>query len=44
MTKLNRVTYFSVVELEINQLVVDQGYTQEESAKAMAVGKSTVSK
>ncbi|TMO68857.1 hypothetical protein CWC20_21100, partial [Pseudoalteromonas aurantia] len=34
----------AAIKLETAQLVVDQGYTQEEAAKAMGVGKSTVSK
>ena len=44
MTKLTRTTYSAAIKLETAQLVVDQGYTQEEAAKAMGVGKSTVSK
>mgnify|MGYP000607391292 FL=1 len=44
MTKLKRATYFAAIKLETAQLVVDQGYTQEDAAKAMGVGKSTVSK
>ena len=44
MTKLKRTTYSAAIKLETAQLVVDQGYTQEEAAKAMGVGKSTVSK
>ena len=44
MTKLKRATYSSAIKLETAQLVVDQSYTQEEAAKAMGVGKSTVSK
>ena len=44
MTKLKRATYYAAIKLETAQLVVDQGYTQEEAAKAMGVGKSTVSK
>lgn len=44
MTKLNRATYSAAIKLETAQLVVDQGYTQEEAVKAMGVGKSTVSK
>ena len=43
MTKLKRATYSAAIKLETAQLVVDQGYTQEEAAKAMGVGKSTVS-
>ncbi|MEL0657463.1 helix-turn-helix transcriptional regulator, partial [Pseudoalteromonas issachenkonii] len=34
----------AAIKLEIAQLVVDQSYTQEEAAKAMGEGKSTVSK
>lgn len=44
MTKLKRATYSAAIKLETAQLVIDQGYTQEEAAKAMGVGKSTVSK
>jgi len=44
MTKLKRATYSTAIKLETAQLVVDQGYTQEDAAKAMGVGKSTVSK
>jgi len=44
MTKLKRATYSAAIKLETAQLVVDQGYTQEDAAKAMGVGKSTVSK
>ena len=44
MTKLKHSTYSAAIKLETAQLVVDQGYTQEEAAKAMGVGKSTVSK
>jgi|TARA_R100001377_G_scaffold55220_1_gene32671 transposase len=44
MTKLKRATYSAAIKLETAQLVVDQSYTQEEAAKAMGVGKSTVSK
>ncbi|MBQ4847622.1 helix-turn-helix domain-containing protein [Pseudoalteromonas sp. MMG005] len=44
MTKLKRATYSATIKLETAQLVVDQGYTQEDAAKAMGVGKSTVSK
>ena len=44
MTKLKRTTYSAAIKLETVQLVVDQGYTQEDLAKAMGVGKSTVSK
>ena len=44
MTKLRRAAYSAAIKLETAQLVVDQGYTQEDAAKAMGVGKSTVSK
>lgn len=44
MTKLKRATYSAAIKLETAQLVVDQGYTQEDAANAMGVGKSTVSK
>ena len=44
MTKLKRATYSAAIKLETAQLVVDQGYTQEDAAKVMGVGKSTVSK
>jgi len=44
MTKLKRATYSTAIKLETAQLVVDQGYTQKDAAKAMGVGKSTVSK
>ena len=36
--------YSAAIKLETAQLVVDQGYTQEDAAKVMGVGKSTVSK
>ena len=39
-----RATCCAAIKLETAQLVVDQSYTQEEAAKAMGVGKSTVSK
>ncbi len=44
MTKLKRATYSAAIKLETAQLVADQGYTQEEAAKAMGVCKSIVSK
>lgn len=44
MTKKRRATYTAAIKLETAQLVLDQGYTQEDAAKAMNVGKSTVSK
>jgi len=34
MTKLKRATYSAAIKLETAQLVVDQGYTQEDAAKA----------
>ena len=42
--KSKRARYSAAIKLETAQLVVDQGYTQEAAAKAMNVGKSTVSK
>ena len=44
MNKSKRARYSAAIKLETAQLVVDQGYTQEAAAKAMNVGKSTVSK
>ncbi|GIU51575.1 transposase [Shewanella sairae] len=44
MTNKTRATYTAAIKLETAQFVLDQGYTQEEAAKAMGVGKSTVSK
>ncbi len=44
MTKLKRATYSAAIKLETAQLVVDQGYTQEDATKVMGVGKSIVSK
>ncbi len=44
MMNKTRATYTATIKLETAKLVLDQGYTQEEAAKAMAVGKSTVSK
>ena len=44
MNKSKRARYSAVIKLETAQLVVVQGYTQEAAAKAMNVGKSTVSK
>ena len=44
MTKNKRANYSAAMKLETAQLVVDQGYSQAEAAKAMGVGKSTVSK
>ncbi|TMS61241.1 IS3 family transposase, partial [Pseudoalteromonas sp. S1691] len=39
-----RATYSASIKFETAQLVVVQGYTQEDAAKVMGVGKSTVSK
>lgn len=44
MTKKTRATYSAAIKLETAQLVLDQDYTQEEAAKVMGVGKSTVCK
>lgn len=44
MNKSKRAQYSAAIRLETAQLVIDQGYTQSEAAKAMNVGKSTVSK
>jgi len=44
MKKKTRKTFSPKFRLETAQLVVDQQYTQEEAAKAMGVGKSTISK
>ncbi len=44
MTNKKRAIYSAAIKLETAELVLDQGYTQEEAAKAMNVGKSTVSK
>ena len=44
MKKKTRKTFSPEFRLETAQLVVDQQYTQEEAAKAMGVGKSTISK
>lgn len=35
MTKLKCVTYLAATKLETAQLVVVQGYTQEDAAKSM---------
>lgn len=37
MTKLKRATYSAAIKLETAQLVVDQGYTQEDAAKALGL-------
>lgn len=44
MTKKTRRNFSAEFRLEVAQLVVDQGYTHEEAAKAMNVGNSTVGK
>jgi transposase len=44
MNKKKRERYSAAIKLETAELVIDQGYTQEEAAMAMNVGKSTVSK
>ena len=44
MNNSKRARYSAAIKLETAQLVVDQGYTQEAAAKAMNVGKSTISK
>ncbi|MFT5675798.1 MAG: transposase [Paraglaciecola sp.] len=44
MTKRKRPTFSPEFRLETAQLVVDQGYTHQDAAKAMGVGNSTLSK
>lgn len=44
MTKKSRPTFNAQFKLETAQLVLDQGYTHEEAAKAMGVGYSTIGK
>lgn len=44
MTSKKRATFSAAIKLETAELVLNQGYTQEEAAKSMGVGKSTVSK
>ncbi len=44
MAKKKRPTYSAEFRLETAQLVIDEGYTQADAAKAMNVGKSTISK
>ena len=44
MSKKTRHTFSPEFRLETAQLVVDQGYTHEEAAKAMGVGFSTIGK
>jgi transposase len=44
MTKKTRKNFSPEFRLETAQLVVDEGYTFKEAAKAMGVGDSTLSK
>ncbi len=44
MRKKTRPTFSPEFRLETAQLVVDQGYTHQDAAKAMGVGNSTLSK
>jgi|TARA_B110000908_G_scaffold108672_1_gene127595 transposase len=44
MSKKTRRTFSPEFRLETAQLVVDQGYTHDEAAKAMGVGFSTIGK
>ena len=44
MSKKTRRTFSSEFKLETAQLVLDQGYTHDEAAKAMGVGFSTIGK
>jgi transposase len=44
MSKRTRRTFSPEFRLETAQLVVDQGYTHDEAAKAMGVGFSTIGK
>ncbi|MDD1830273.1 transposase, partial [Photobacterium sp. ZSDE20] len=44
MTKRSRRTFSPEFKLEAAQLVIDQGYSVAEAAKAMNVGKSTMDK
>ena len=44
MTKKKRSNYSPEFRLETAQLVVDNGYSYEEAAKAMDVGYSTIGK
>lgn len=44
MSKKTRRTFSPEFRLETAQLVVDQGYTHDEAAKAMGVGVSTIGK
>jgi transposase len=37
--EIKRATYSAVIKLETTQLVVDQGYAQEDAAKAIGIGK-----
>ncbi len=44
MAKRSRKNFSPEFRLETAQLVLDQGYTHEEAAKAMNVGYSTIGK
>jgi transposase len=44
MSKKTRLTFSPEFRLETPQLVVDQGYTHDEAAKAMGVGFLTIGK
>ena len=44
MSKRTRRTFSLEFRLETAQLVVDQGYTHDEAAKAMGVAFSTIGK
>ncbi len=44
MTKRTRRTFSPEFKLEAAQLVVDQGYTVDEAAKAMSVSRSAMDK
>lgn len=44
MSRKTRRTFSSEFKLETAQLVLDQGYTHDEAAKAMGVGFSTIGK
>tara|TARA_R110000751_G_scaffold132152_1_gene234593 strand:+ start:423 stop:620 length:198 start_codon:yes stop_codon:yes gene_type:complete len=36
--EIKRATYSAIIKLETTQLVVDQGYAQEDAAKAVGIG------
>lgn len=42
MSKKTRRTFSPAFKLETAQLVLEQGYTHDEAAKAMGVGFSTI--